>query len=246
MIGNGESDSGNLAWWIDALDPAANLRALPGMGDASRQLGRQLAENLADRLATAVGAPGGGARSGGEARFGDGGLSAGSAGPPRNPELNQLLRRLRAGAAQLGDASAELIEDAAALFGVLIARLTESDVRNANTTLQVGPVAAGKEATALFWVHNTSAAAVAAVRPHCAEPRSHTGATFRAGALRFDPEVLDPLPPRSSCGIEVLVRVPADTPPGSYASVILARNAPDWHLPISITITEPDATDSSG
>ena len=38
---------------------------------------------------------------------------------------------------------------------------------------------------------------------------------------------LDPLPARSSCGMEVRVRVPRGASPGTYASVILVSNVPE-------------------
>jgi hypothetical protein len=57
--------------------------------------------------------------------------------------------------------------------------------------------------------------------------------------VAFDPQVLDPLPARSSCGIEVRVRVPPEAEPGTYISVVLASNVPDFCLPLTVTVQEP-------
>ena len=94
----------------------------------------------------------------------------------------------------------------------------------------------GTEATAVFYVHNTSATAVGGVRPHCAPLRSHLGHELAADAVRFDPEVVDPLPPRGSCGIEVRCRVPPGAAPGTYVSVILVSNVPELYLPLQVTV----------
>ena len=73
----------------------------------------------------------------------------------------------------------------------------------------LGAAAPGTETTAVFYVHNTSPAAVPMVRPHCAPLRSHLGHELAADAVWFDPAVVDPLPARGSCGIEVRLPGPA-------------------------------------
>jgi hypothetical protein len=121
----------------------------------------------------------------------------------------------------------------------LLTRVPAGQSRSGPEALQLGQVAPGEQATALFWVHNTAATPVAEVRPHCGALRSHTGAELEPGIVRFDPPVLDPLPARSSCGIEVQVQLPSTAAPGTYATVILATNAPGWSLPVSLTVADP-------
>jgi hypothetical protein len=209
--------SANRPWWVDAFDPAENLRALANVQD----FGRLAAEELADRLQ---------ARSDGR--------DGGPAGPAPSEELDQLVRRFQADAVRAGDVWGALIDTSASLVGALLGAGLPARPGTAHGPAVVAPapVPPGGEATAVFYVHNRAPVAVAAVRPHCAPPRSHLGAEL-ADAVRFDPEVLDPLPARSSCGMEVRVRVPRGASPGTYASVILVSNVPELYLPLQVTVT---------
>jgi hypothetical protein len=94
----------------------------------------------------------------------------------------------------------------------------------------------GAEATGLFWIHNTSAVPIASARPHCAPPRSHLGHELPAAGFEFDPPVFEPLPPRSSCGVEIRLRVPVTTPPATYVSIIMVSHVPDVHLSLRVTV----------
>jgi hypothetical protein len=212
--------SANRPWWVDALDPVENLRALANVQD----FGRIAAEELADRLLAG--------------RDGRGGTPTGAA--TSEAELDQLVRRFQAEAIRAGDTWANFIDLFATLVGVL-SRLP----RRAGPAPGPAPVALAAtpatEATAVFYVHNTSAAAVGGVRPHCAPLRSHLGDELAADAVRFEPEVVDPLPPRGSAGIEVRCRVPPGAAPGAYVSVILVSNVPELYLPLQLTV-QPEAT----
>lgn len=205
----------NRPWWVDALDPVENLRALANVQD----FGRIAAEELADRLLAG--------------RDGRDGSPTGAAAS--EAELDQLVRRFQAEAIRAGDTWANFIDLFATLVGVL-SRLP----RRAGPAPGPAPVALaatpGAEAAAVFYVHNTSATAVGGVRPHCAPLRSHLGDELAADAVRFDPEAVDPLPPRGSCGIEVRCRVPPGAAPGTYVSVILVSNVPELYLPLQVTV----------
>ncbi|HJW60279.1 MAG TPA: hypothetical protein VJ931_11670, partial [Actinomycetota bacterium] len=156
--------SANRPWWVDALDPVENLRALANVQD----YGRIAAEELADRLLAG--------------RDGRDGTPTGAAAS--EAELDQLVRRFQAEAIRAGDTWANFIDLFATLVGVL-SRLP----RRAGPAPGPAPVALAAtpatEATAVFYVHNTSAAAVGGVRPHCAPLRSHLGDELAADAVRF-------------------------------------------------------------
>ncbi len=213
---NDSNRSGNRSWWADALDPTENLRTLVD----ARGVGRRAAEDLADRLL-----------SGGDAR------DASSNGTGLSDrDLNQVLRQFRADAVLAGDVLASVIDTASNLLTTLISRQPGSEAQAGIKPLVLESVEPDTEKTAIFWVHNTSPTAVPAVRAHCAPLRSHFGCELAPAAVRFDPEVLDPLPPRSSCGIEVRLCVPSSAAPGNYVSVILASNVPELYLPMCVTI----------
>jgi hypothetical protein len=216
--------SANRPWWVDALDPIENLRTLAGVQD----FGRLAAEELADRLlAGSDGHPGG---------PGDGAADA---------DLDRLARRLQAEAARAGEAWANLVEVLAAMTGVLAGRLAAGqgggERPGGPAPLRLEAVRPGTEATGVFYVHNTAPVPVAAARPHCAPLRSHLGHELATGAVRFDPEVLEPLPARSSCGIEVRACVPPGTTPGTYVSVVLVANVPELYLPLQVTVADEEA-----
>jgi hypothetical protein len=219
---NGHDRSRNRSWWADALDPAENLRVLTD----ARGIGRLAAEDLAARLLTGAGASNGNH----------------SGTPPLNKDVNQVLRQIRADATVAGDVVASVIDSASTLLGILLSRLPGLEKPAGLSPVVLDPVAPGAEQTAVFWVHNTSAAAVAAVRPHCAPLRSHAGSEL-ATTIQFHPQVLDPLPPRSSCGIEVRMTIPPSADPGTYVSVILASNVPELYLPLCVTVLPRQAAE---
>ena len=210
-------------WLADALDPMENLRALADV----QAFGRRAAEDLADRIL-----------AWGDGQDGSAPGAAPEAGAPQGgPALADIVEQLRGDAVLAGEVSTRLVEHAVSLVGILIERLPpRSRTDAAPPQVDLPSVVAGGESSAVFWVHNTSAAVVAAVRPHCAPPRSHLGRELAPDAVAFDPPILDPLPARSTCGIEVCVRVAPDVEPGLYVSVLMASNVPDLYLPLQVTV----------
>jgi hypothetical protein len=219
MVEQDDQDgSTNRPWWVDALDPVENLRTLANVQD----FGRQAAEELADRLLTRGG------------QHGDATLS--------EADLERLVRRFQTEAARAGEVLVNLIELSATLVSALGARPPGRPERGpGGASVLLEAVAPGTEATAVFWIHNTSPSVIPAVRPHCTPLRSHLGHELAASAVRFDPEVLDPLPARSSCGVELRCRVPPGTTSGGYASLILVSNLPELSLPLRVTVKGEEA-----
>jgi hypothetical protein len=213
----------NRPWWVDALDPVENLRTLANVQD----FGRLAAEELADRLlARGDGRPGGP----GEAAAGD--------------DLDQLARRLQAEAVRAGEAWVNVVEILAAMTGTLAGRLTGRDGQEAAggpAAVRLEAPGPGAEASGVFYVHNLATVPVAVARPHCAPLRSHLGQELPAEAVRFAPEVLEPLPARSSCGIEVRACIPPGTVAGTYVSVLLVSNVPELYLPLQVTVAAAGA-----
>ena len=113
-----------------------------------------------------------------------------------------------------------LVEHAVSLVGILIERLPRRSRTDA-APLQVDlpPWSPGGESSAVFWVHNTSAAVVEAVRPHCAAPRSHLAGNWPPTPSRSTRRSSIRSRPGARAGIEVRVRVAPDVEPGLYVSV---------------------------
>jgi hypothetical protein len=219
----------NRSWLADALDPTENLRAMADV----QAFGRRAAEELADRILA----------------WGDGGAGTGGGAPGADgstgPALADAAERLRADVLLAGEVSARLVDHVMTVLGIVVEQWPSwpRGGPDASTAAADGlsvEALPGTATSTLLWVHNTAAAAVAAVRPHCSPPRSHLGRDL-ADAVTFDPPVLDPVPPRSTCGIEVRVQVPADAEPGSYLSVVMATNLPDLSLPLRVTVLDAGA-----
>jgi hypothetical protein len=224
MQDDGQAAASSRPWFADALDPAENLRALADV----HAFGRRAVEDLADRIQAWGDAPAGSGTSDGAP---DGTGTA----------VADVVEQLRGDAALAGEGLARLAEHTVTLLGVLIDRLPGGPrATGSGSTLTPPHAAPGTTTAAVFWVHNSSAAVVPAVRPHCAPPRSHLGGELPPDAVTFDPPVLDPLPGRSSCGIEVRVQVPPDTVPGQYVTVLMAANVPDLYLSLQVTVSVPE------
>ena len=202
---------GDRQWFGEAFDIPANLAALA----AARDFGRRSVEEFADRyLPPPPGTPG-----------------------PGRSERDALLAKLRDDVVRAGEAGADLLDDALALLALVVDR-GRPDAAAGPQPLTL-TAAAGESAVTVFWVHNATPVPVPVVRPHCGALRSHTGAELAPETLQFDPPALEPMPGRSSVGIEVRCSPPASAAPGRYVSLLLATGVPDLHLPVTVTVTGP-------
>lgn len=216
---DGHAGPAGRSWWVDALDPVENLRALVN----AQGFGRRAAEDLADRLLA-----------------GGNGNGRGSGDGVPDDAVEEMIRRLREDAVRASELSVSVIDHLATLLGAVAGRRGPGGGPDRTpAVVELPEVMPGAETNGLFWIHNTSAVPVALVRPHALALRSHLGDELPAGAVRFDPGVLDPLPARSSCGIDVQVSVPAATEPGTYVSIILVVNVPEMHLPLRVVVQPP-------
>jgi hypothetical protein len=84
-----------------------------------------------------------------------------------------------------------------------------------------------------IWMHNGSGEHFTGLALHCGDLRASDGSVLPAGAVQFDPQVID-LPARSSRGI--VVSVQADAPPGIYRGVVLTAGLPEVWLPIEVVM----------
>ena len=214
-------------WLSDALNPAENLRMLADaqrFGDARR------------RSSPIVRAAALGPTS--EDRSGEG------PSPASESDLMEVLRRAQREAMRASEIWFDLMSDGISLLDGGIdggARRARDGSDAVALTVEPGGAASG-----VFWVHNSTPATISAVRPHCGALRSHDGHELTADMVSFEPAVLDPLPARSSCGIEVRLHVPASTPPGRYVSAILVANLPAVSLPLLATVVLPEADAPEG
>ena len=172
----------------------------------------------------------------GDAVDGDGNSQGG-------PELDALLRRLRADSLRAADLWADLVDGAAAMIGAVASRVPGlgNGAAGRDDDVALGPVAPGGVARRVFWIDNPAAAPVDDVRPHCGPLRSSDGAEL-IDAVAFDPVLLAPLPARSRCGVEVVVTIPGDAAPGRYLTMVLVTNLPEVALPLSVAVAVDEGT----
>jgi len=90
-----------------------------------------------------------------------------------------------------------------------------------------------------MWLHNTTDDEVPAPRLLSTSLVSHDGETVGADAVRFEPDAVRSLPPRSSAAVQVVVDVPTHVvAPTVLRGVLLADGHQDVWLPIAVTVTE--------
>jgi hypothetical protein len=202
-------------WFSQAVDPGRNL-------DALRESARRAVEAFADRLETS------------------GDPMAPQPDPATDQEFARLIGLAREDLARFGELGLSLLDHGLAALAQLVSRTPARPDGSDSAmflTLRAHP---GGHDQGIFWVHNTAAEPVSSARPHCGPLRSHQGEVLDPDVVSFDPVMLDPLPGRSTCGIEVHVRPPHTTSPGTYASVILVSRLPDAGIPIRVRVLELD------
>lgn len=96
-------------------------------------------------------------------------------------------------------------------------------------------VSAPGVATAEVWLHNRGTTDFSDVTLHCSDLLAHDGNVISSEDMRADPPVVL-MPPRSSRGITVEVRVAHDVHPGTYRGNLLASGGPGLWLPVTIAV----------
>jgi hypothetical protein len=109
--------------------------------------------------------------------------------------------------------------------------------------LRLPDVAPGGRVSAKLWLHNTTAAAAADLRPWCPGLASHTRVSLPATAVTCAPERIDRLDPGASREVLVTVAVGEDAPPGAYHGQLLVEHLPDVVFPLRIRVL-PKPNDS--
>ncbi|MGO9488504.1 MAG: hypothetical protein ACLQBB_05695 [Solirubrobacteraceae bacterium] len=92
-------------------------------------------------------------------------------------------------------------------------------------------------AAAEVWLHNGTTSAVGPMSLRCGPLTASDGTPLAGADVRFEPGEVELLPPRSSRGVVVSLRVGGDPPrPGVYRGTIQADGAPKLWLPIEVSI----------
>jgi hypothetical protein len=215
---DGDDRQAARSWWANAFDPIENLRAVADV----QRFGRRVADDFADMM-VAVDTP----------------ATEGDRGGRGAQDFDAVLQRLRNDSMRAAEICADLFDGAAATISAVLSRTRDpgDDAGGGDTrAVEVGPVTPGAVGAAIFWVHNSAVSAVDHVRPHCGPLRSHAGDELEADVVTFDPPSLHPLPPRSSCGIEVRVAVPPTAAPANYATLVLVENLPVTCLTLRVVV----------
>jgi len=93
------------------------------------------------------------------------------------------------------------------------------------------------------WLQNPGAADVGAVRLHAGELRTPDGAVLAAGALAFDPELVDALPARSARGVVVTACGVEDAAAGIFRGVVQAAGAPEVAVTVHVLVEAAPESD---
>jgi hypothetical protein len=147
--------------------------------------------------------------------------------------------QLRAAVARTVDVYAELFRRTVEVYADVVESVLrsngsapEADGRGAEIALAG---AAGGEALAAVWIHNTTAAPVEAVMLRMTDLTAHDGTRIAAASASFAPERLD-VGPGASRSSALSVRVPRSTPPATYVGHVLATGLPGTRLAVCLVV----------
>jgi hypothetical protein len=96
---------------------------------------------------------------------------------------------------------------------------------------------AGSTVIGRLWVRNTSAEAAGGVALVASNLIDGAGHQMAAGALTFDPPVVDSVAPGESVPVALQVAVPPDTADGTYHGVVLATTQPPSVVVVSVAVS---------
>jgi hypothetical protein len=106
----------------------------------------------------------------------------------------------------------------------------------ADAGLVMPDVAPGGRSSARMWLHNTTTAAVADVRPWARRLVSHAGDRLPAGAVAFAPDRIARLDAGQSREILVTIDLAGKAAPGPYHGQVLVEGLPDAAFPITARV----------
>ena len=131
-----------------------------------------------------------------------------------------LLRRTVAGLAQPGEPGAVTVPLGASGVGPPL-RLTLRD---------------GDASDAEVWLHNGTFAPIGPLVLSCGPLADSEGGLLEGVGVRFEPDHVEPLPPRSSRAVAVSLEVKSAPQPGTYRGTIQAGGAPALWLPLEVAV----------
>jgi hypothetical protein len=134
-----------------------------------------------------------------------------------------LLQRVAGGLAQPGQAGAVTIPIDSSTVGAPV-----------RLVLDVSDNSEG--AVAEVWLHNGTASAVGPLALRCGQLTAPDGTVLDGAHLRFEPDEIELLPPRSNRAVLVSVTASGLLRPGVYRGTIQADGAPKLWLPLEVAI----------
>jgi hypothetical protein len=208
--------------WASVFDPAANARAL----NSIQAEGFRAASELVDRFV----------------RLARGGLNGTDWPTISSAPLNNEQRADIFGATDV----APLIRSWWSVVGQMVLGADAQkasgpeeaalDLERAESTGRIELVAtASGVATTEVWLHNRGTRDFGDVAVHCSELLAHDGNIIRSGSVRVLPDIVA-MPPRSSRGIAVEIRVSQDVAPGTYRGNLVASGGSDLWLPVVLAV----------
>lgn len=206
--------------WAAVFDPASNARAL----GAVQSQGLRAATELVDRFVTVFAER----ESPGSRDESDDTATAATRNAAPDARVDGLFSAWQNLISQIAP---NLGTPNAAAGGVATLDVVGGEPSN---TVHLTVTGAG-EAHTEVWLHNGSPDDLGEGRLRSSDLLGHTGHSIAAACVTFDRRSV-PLPPRTSHGTVVTVRVPAGTPPGVYRGTLLVEDRPDLWLSVMLTV----------
>ena len=104
-------------------------------------------------------------------------------------------------------------------------------------TLALPDISPGGRSSARLWLHNTTTSAAVDLGVWTTPLINHAGTALDPALLTFTPGQFRRLDPGESAEILVVLRVPSDTPCGTYHGLVLVKHLPDTAFRLSVRIS---------
>jgi hypothetical protein len=154
-------------------------------------------------------------------------------GPARG-DLDGELRRLRIDLERAADVSLDLFDRVLALVRRLDTTAPTGDQAERETL--VIRVSAGERGASGLWAHNTSESPQTPPELRCSALADFDGARIPDSCVRVE-GTARPIEANNSRRLELVVDIPAGTPPGSYHGQLLTRGDVQVTFPVRVEVT---------
>ena len=225
----------------NAAEAARLVREVQDLGfEAAQTIVGRFCE-LFGQFAAGNGGAGAAARPGGGGSSGSGGSGGGSGSPFGFWGSDRSRQALQADMQRAADSYMAIMGqmNEAGLRFLDATRWWQQAPSTEQSDLRLPDVAPGGRVSARLWLHNTTAAPAANLRPWCPGLSSPGGASLPTNTVTCGPERIERLEPDASVEVLVTAAVEDAAAPGLYHGQLLVDGLPDVTFPLRLVVLAP-------